>query len=550
MVVASGNGDTQTYIVTVTRATMDSTITPSTASFDKYAAASGYADITVRLGLLGNTFQGIEVGGTPISATSYDVNGDGNEITLKKKYLATLGTGTHSFDFRFSTGDDATLTLTVSDSTPANSTPSTPPPVPIRPTDSNQQQNQLNITVNEAHNQRLLNGTIVKENGKEVLKLTLDPTEMISYVQQMARGETLSVGVNIAVDDILIDVDGDTIDLLIDKGIVFHIETKDGTMIWDASKVDLLKIKAQLGVTAFNQGVTVTFVMREQSSTSYPFLQKMSIIGQPLSMIVHYEKDNKVVSHVESKHYNKRILQLDPSAKLNNATAIVIAEDGSFVRVPTKIVMQDGNRYAEIYTFVDGTIALVSQQQRFVDIQGHWAQAAIEESASQLIVTGKKETNFAPNVDVTRAEFTAILGRAIGLVSDSYQGQFDDLHAENWSAVSIQSALNRSLIHGYEDGTFRPEQSMTKEEAIVVITRALQMVGDEIALSDDKVKQILAQYSDANKVSGWAKKAVAVAIETGILQGKTSHTLASQESITRAEIVIMIRRMLEYANLI
>jgi hypothetical protein len=64
------------------------------------------------------------------------------------------------------------------------------------------------------------------------------------------------------------------------------------------------------------------------------------------------------------------------------------------------------------------------------------------------------------------------------------------------------------------------------------------------------MKMVLGQYGDADKVSGWAENAVAVAIETGLLQGKTTHTLASQDPVTRTEIVIMIRRMLEYANLI
>jgi len=480
VIVTSSNGNTETYTVTVTRAATNSTITPSTASFDKYTSAPSYADVAVQLGLQGNTFHGIEVGGTPIPTTAYEVNAIGDEITLKKEYLTTLGTGTHSFIFKFSVGNGTALTINVLNSTP----------VPTTPTENNQQQNKLNITVDGESDLGFLNGTIVKENGKEVLKLTFDPTAITSYVQQMARGETLSIAVNFAIDEILIDVDGDTIDLLIDKGIVFQIATKDGTMIWDAVKEDLAKIKAQLGVAGFDQGVNITFVIREQSGTLFPSLQNMSIVSQPLTMIVYYEKDDKVVSHVESKNYNKRILPLDSLIESKNATAIVIADDGSYVRVPTKVVVKDGKRYAEVYTFVDGTIALISQQQRFVDIQGHWAKAAIEEFASRLIVYGKTDTNFAPNAEVSRAEFTAILGRALGLVSAPYQGQFNDLHFENWAAASIQSALNRSLIQGYGNGSFRPIQSMTREEAIVVVTRALQMVGVEVAASDDKARQI------------------------------------------------------------
>lgn len=103
--------------LTVTSSSLDASITPTTATFDKYVSHADYKDITVTLSLGSYALQNITYGGTAlIAGTDYTVNGDA--YTIKKEYLATLATSQQVITFNMSGGTNPTLTITVSDSTP------------------------------------------------------------------------------------------------------------------------------------------------------------------------------------------------------------------------------------------------------------------------------------------------------------------------------------------------------------------------------------------------------------------------------------------------
>ncbi|SDE67377.1 S-layer homology domain-containing protein, partial [Paenibacillus sp. UNCCL117] len=115
-------GADQTLAVTVSDSTpQNSTISPTTANFDKYTAATDYADVAVSMSLNGNSLDSIKNGAaTLVSGTDYTESG--SSVTIKKEYLATQAVGLVNLTFKFSAGADQTLAVTVSDSTPQNST--------------------------------------------------------------------------------------------------------------------------------------------------------------------------------------------------------------------------------------------------------------------------------------------------------------------------------------------------------------------------------------------------------------------------------------------
>ncbi|MFP3388509.1 InlB B-repeat-containing protein [Brevibacillus sp. SIMBA_040] len=118
LVFAFSAGATQTLAITISDTTpQNSTITPTTASFDKYPSAAGYKDIPTTMTLNGNALSSIKNGSTPlVLGTDYSLSG--SVVTIKKEYLATQAVGTTSLVFAFSAGATQTLTITVSDTTP------------------------------------------------------------------------------------------------------------------------------------------------------------------------------------------------------------------------------------------------------------------------------------------------------------------------------------------------------------------------------------------------------------------------------------------------
>ena len=118
---------------------------------------------------------------------------------------------------------------------------------------------------------------------------------------------------------------------------------------------------------------------------------------------------------------------------------------------------------------------------------------------------------------------------------------FKDVQPGAWYYGTVEGAYAAGLINGYEDGTFRPEQEITREEMAALIVRALKYAGQEVIVDD--VDAILARFEDASKISPWAKEEAAQAVASGIIIGRDG-LFAPKDNATRAEAVVMLKRML------
>ncbi len=174
---------------------------------------------------------------------------------------------------------------------------------------------------------------------------------------------------------------------------------------------------------------------------------------------------------------------------------------------------------------------------RLSDIAGHWAEAAVNEMATKGIVTGYPEGDFRPQNGVTRAEFVAMLGRALGW--DSLQtvggdpGFIDEIPP--WATGHISTAIMFKVVEGYPDGSFQPNKKIDRSEMAVIINRALRL----------NVKQGGAggsPYKDYNSIPAWARDDVTCASAAGLLQGDDEGLFRPKNGATRAESATVINR--------
>ncbi len=169
------------------------------------------------------------------------------------------------------------------------------------------------------------------------------------------------------------------------------------------------------------------------------------------------------------------------------------------------------------------TYALIEYNKTFADIKYHWAKGYVESMAAKQIVNGKAENIFAPDDDMTRAEFAKIIVNAMELDLNKYSGSFEDVKAGDWFADYVQTAFDNKLIEGKVAGkVFDPNGKITREEMMTIIGRA---IGKEGAADADT---ILKSFKDGNKVSSYAKEYVSLLIEEKLVNGYP-------DSITRAE---------------
>ncbi|WP_409344949.1 S-layer homology domain-containing protein [Paenibacillus sp. MBLB4367] len=185
----------------------------------------------------------------------------------------------------------------------------------------------------------------------------------------------------------------------------------------------------------------------------------------------------------------------------------------------------------------------------FADLIGHWAKADVELLASKLIVQGVTDSRFDPNADVTRAEFAALLVRALGLSMNpqAASSSFADVATSAWYAPAVEAAVKAGLVGGTAPDRFAPGERITREQMAVMLARALTVTGKQASAADLESGR-LAKFADRASISVWALASVDQAVAAGIIKGMTDDTFAPSEYATRAQASVMLKRLLQHVQ--
>ncbi|WP_260405396.1 S-layer homology domain-containing protein [Paenibacillus sp. 598K] len=190
---------------------------------------------------------------------------------------------------------------------------------------------------------------------------------------------------------------------------------------------------------------------------------------------------------------------------------------------------------------VELEVTPVGKPVTFNDLNGHWAKEEIEWAAGLGFVNGYTDNSFRPQNHVTRAEFTAMIVRALELESTSSTVlDFADLERiPEWAKPFISEALSAGIVTGYQDGTFRPQRLINRAEMAVMVMRTLDGNPD-IGLKPT--------FEDSDSIAAWAQPSVAAAAEAGLLNGRGNNRFEPAANTTRAEAVVLILRLMDYKN--
>jgi hypothetical protein len=183
----------------------------------------------------------------------------------------------------------------------------------------------------------------------------------------------------------------------------------------------------------------------------------------------------------------------------------------------------------------------------FADIKGLKEQAAIEALAARGIISGVSDLFFEPGRTMTRAEFAALVVRALGL-APAGGAVFADVAATSWYADAVATAHAYGIVHGTSETTFTPGGTITREQAAAMIAQSARLCGLHTAPTATEIRDLLAQFPDYTSCSAWAGEPLAFCYQQAILSAEVLH-IKPQEAITRAEIAAMVYRMLQKAAL-
>jgi len=183
-----------------------------------------------------------------------------------------------------------------------------------------------------------------------------------------------------------------------------------------------------------------------------------------------------------------------------------------------------------------GSVAPPANVGIFKDINNHWAADTIIEAVDRGFFTGYEDQTFKPNNPITRAEFAVIIDRALDL--DSSGGTSKPLNDINnhWAKEAIEKAQKAGIVNGYEDGSFRPNNRVSRAEIAAMVARALQLEPNTSGSTG---------FNDDSQIPNWATGYVSIMKEQGIITGREGNTFVPSANTTRAEGAVILLRSVD-----
>lgn len=179
---------------------------------------------------------------------------------------------------------------------------------------------------------------------------------------------------------------------------------------------------------------------------------------------------------------------------------------------------------AAVMLAASANVTYVCADSGFSDLtSAHWAYEAVQYMSDLGYINGYEDGTYQPLREVTRAEFAAVMERIFALEEES-EVSFSDLEGWEWYCRTIRRAVRAGYITGYEDGTVRPQESLTREQAAVIAARACGWDSEDST-----------GFTDEDSISDWARGAVGALAKKGIISGDENGCFRPKDSISRAE---------------
>lgn len=171
----------------------------------------------------------------------------------------------------------------------------------------------------------------------------------------------------------------------------------------------------------------------------------------------------------------------------------------------------------------------------------YWAKSYIEALASKGVIAGFPDGTFKPNEPVTRAQFAAIINKAFSPTAQRQTINFGDVSSNFWAFSAIQTATRGGFLAGYPNNTFRPQLEIPRVQVLVSLANGLGLTANN--------QNVLSVYSDASQIPGWAQAPVAAATTKQLVVNyPTATQLSPNRQATRAEVAAFVYQALVNAG--
>ncbi|WP_141502347.1 S-layer homology domain-containing protein [Paenibacillus luteus] len=394
-------------------------------------------------------------------------------------------------------------------------------------------------------------------NGKQITTIVLNEEVLSERLKAGEKGITVSIPV--ISDSVVIagQLSAQLLKRMEEKQVILEIRTPLAALTLPTTHIRIDDVLARFSRDTSPQDVKVRLEIAVPSTDMIHVVEQAAIDGAfkllvpPLDFHVFASYGEHTEEITKFNQFVERSINIpektDPS---QISTGVVIETNGTVSHIPTKIVSMNGKHVAIMNSLTNSTYALVSKPIEFVDVENHWAKESVNNMGARMIINGEGSSRYNPNHNITRAEFVALMVRALGMKPSSGETTFTDVDVSDWFSSTVQTAYEYKLINGFTDGSFRPGDQMTREQAMLMIRKAMTLTGLKSEASTGTSNDTLQPFVDLNEISAWAISSIADCLESGIISGRTPILLAPKGIITRAETAVLIERFLQSSKLI
>ncbi|MGW8959746.1 S8 family serine peptidase [Paenibacillus sp. NPDC055715] len=267
-------------------------------------------------------------------------------------------------------------------------------------------------------------------------------------------------------------------------------------------------------------GAGIEVVISSQAQESNTFTSKLkgsTVIGTPVGFEANVVTGGKSEPlKVAPGQFISRSFTV-PGQIESNTAGVLYTVNGNVYPVPSVFTKQaDGSTVVKVNRPGFSTYAAATRPVSFGDISSSYAQSEIQSLANKLLINGTTDTAFSPKKNVTRAEFAALVTRALGLTPGT-AAPFGDIPAGSWYSGDVAAAYETGLITGRSGDKFDPNANISRQEIAVVLSKAVDLL--QIKASVDGPAHT--PYHDASSFAGYAKDSIDKVSAAGIINGET-----------------------------
>ncbi|MHA7967761.1 S-layer homology domain-containing protein [Paenibacillus sp. CAU 1782] len=394
-------------------------------------------------------------------------------------------------------------------------------------------------------------------NGLTTTTVIVDPQKLQAKLDSQGNGAIVTVPISSSSTIIRGELNGQSIQNMDNRSATLVLRTDHASYHIPAHEINIGQLAETLSPGTKLSDMSVNIIIAEPSDEMNQVVRnsadkgKFTVVVPSVDFKLTVSHEDKSVEITNFNVYVERKIALPDNVDPNKiTTGIVVDPNGVTRHVPTKVVLEEGTHYAVINSLTNSTYSVVWHPLIFADMENHWAKGAVNDMGSRMIVNGVDSSTFNPNKDITRAEFAAMVVRGLGLRLGEGTNPFSDVKEQDWYLGAIQTAVSYNLIAGFEDGTFRPNAAITREQAMTIIARAMKLTGLAATTGTPNADEIFSAFEDSATASGWSKESIALTVKAGVVGGRSDGSLDAKANITRAEVAVLIQRLLKKSDLI